>query len=101
MRRILIQYRVKPGLAEANEAAVGAVFEELRQKAPPGVRYACMKMNDGLSFAHLVELSGDANPIVELEAFKRFSAGVKDRADAPPVSRELEVVGDFGFFERP
>jgi hypothetical protein len=99
MRRFIIQYRVKPGHAEENEAAVRAVFDELKNAAPQGTRYTCLKMDDGLSFAHVVELPDGANPIGALEAFKRFSAGVRDRVDAPPVQRDFSVVGAYGFFE--
>ena len=98
MKRFIIQYRVKPGRAEENETFVRGVFEELKRAAPKDTRYTCLKMDDGLSFAHIVETPDDANPISTLEAFKKFSAGVRDRVDAPPVQRDFSVVGAYGFF---
>lgn len=99
MKRFIIQYRVKPGRAEENEAAVRAVFEELQRSAPKDTRYTCIKLDDGVSFAHIVELPDGANPIAALEAFKRFSSGVKDRVEAPPVQRDFSVVGAYRLFE--
>jgi hypothetical protein len=99
MKRFIIQYRVKPGRADENEAAVRAVFEELARAAPAGTRYTCLKLDDGLSFTHVVEMPDGESPIAHLEAFKRFSAGVRERVDAPPVQRDFTVVGAYRFFE--
>jgi hypothetical protein len=99
MKRFIIQYRVKPGRAEENETLVRAVFEELKRAAPKDTRYTCLKMDDGLSFAHIVETPDGANAISTLEAFKKFSAGIRDRLEAEPVQRHFSVVGAYGFFE--
>ena len=101
MRLTFVQYRVKPGRAAENEAAIRAVFEQLARDAPSGVRYASLKLNDGVTFIHLasVETSDGANPLTGLAAFQAFVAGVKDRCEVPPSVQELNPVGAYHLFE--
>ncbi|MEX0590800.1 MAG: hypothetical protein WD207_06910, partial [Xanthobacteraceae bacterium] len=56
MKRILIRYKTKTDRAEENEALVAKVFQQLRQRAPAGIRYASVKLADGATFVHLVEI---------------------------------------------
>jgi hypothetical protein len=37
MKRTIVRYRVKPDQAERNQELVRAVFDELREAAPPGI----------------------------------------------------------------
>ncbi|WP_348629585.1 hypothetical protein [Mesorhizobium sp. M7A.F.Ca.ET.027.03.2.1] len=39
MKRHLIRYKTKPERTDENERLVKAVFQELREKSPDGVRY--------------------------------------------------------------
>jgi hypothetical protein len=97
MKQTLIQYRVKPGRAAENEGLIRAVFEELRAAAPDGVRYAAFRLEDGLSFAHLVSVeSAEARDRLRgLAAFKAFAANARDRCDVEPSSQPLLVVGSY------
>jgi hypothetical protein len=85
----LIRYRVKPGRAEENADLVRAVYAELAQLAPPGVRYATFQ--DGDTFMHVS--FGDTPTTIP--AFARFREGLEDRCEEPPrvVS---EPVGAYG-----
>ena len=98
MRRVMVRYKVKPDRAEENEELVRAVYEELAQSEPDGIRYATFKLEDGVSFVHLAESEEDSNPLPELEAFKRFQAEIKDRCEEPPVATPLTEVGSFRLF---
>ena len=100
MRRLMIQYRVKPDRVGDNEAAVQCVFDELRRSAPAGFRYGVFKLDDGLTFVHLVSLeTADArNPLQSLAAFQAFTGTVKDRCDELPVSRPLREVASYRLF---
>lgn len=102
-KRIMVQYRVKPELVAENEAAIRRVYEELRQKAPAGIRYSTFKLEDGVTFVHLasVETPDGRNPLFELEAFKAFAEGVKTRAEAPATTRPLSEIGSYRFFDDP
>lgn len=100
MRRIMVRYKVKPDQAGENEAYVKKVFEQLKREQPSGLRYASFKLPDGVSFVHLVSLEtpDGSNPLGELQAFKDFTAKIKDRCDEPPVAAELAEVGVYRVF---
>ncbi len=100
MKRLLVRYTVKPEAAEANVTAIEAVFAELAEKAPDGVRYAAFRGDDGVSFYHLatVETADGANPLAALDAFKTFREGLKERCAEPPRSVELGTVGSYRVF---
>jgi hypothetical protein len=100
MKQTLVRYKVKAERAAENELYIGRVFEQLVQERPAGLRYASFKLEDGVSFVHLVSHeSGDGpNPLSELPAFKAFVAGVKDRCEEPPIAVELKKVGAYRLF---
>lgn len=96
MRRVIIRYRVKPDQAERNEALVRAVYEELAEVKPEGLRYATFKLEDGVSFVHIASHEG-TNPLPGIEAFKAFQAGIGARLEEKPVSSEMTEVGSYRF----
>jgi hypothetical protein len=98
MRRVMVRYTVKPGEAERNEELVRAVYRELHEQSPAGLRYATFRLDDGLSFVHLAEVEGEDNPLAQLPAFKVFTAGIGERCDEPPVTSSLAEVGSFRLF---
>lgn len=98
MRRVLVRYKVKPDRVEENEGLVKAVYEELHETDPDGLRYATFKLDDGVSFAHLAETEEGRNPLSEVKAFKEFQREIEDRCEEPPVVTELSEVGSFRFF---
>jgi hypothetical protein len=93
----VIRYRTQPDRADENQKLVEAVFAELAERQPAGVRYACLRGPDG-SFSHVVTLDDDdaPNPLLELAAFNRFQAGIGERCAEPPVAAEVTVVGSYG-----
>jgi hypothetical protein len=98
MRRVMVRYAVKPGLAEANEELVRAVYRELHEQRPAGLRYATFALEDGLGFVHLAEVAGEENPLAALPAFQAFVAGIGERCEAPPVTSVLTEVGSYRLF---
>ncbi len=100
MKRLMVRYKVKADRAAENESYINKVFEQLKSENPSGVRYASFKLDDGVSFVHIVSLetSDGSNPLGELSAFKAFTADIKDRCDEPPVASELNEVGSYQFF---
>ncbi|MGH2978603.1 MAG: hypothetical protein ACRDLQ_03070 [Solirubrobacterales bacterium] len=82
-----------------NEALVRAVFDELHRTRPAGFGYATFKLDDGVSFVHIVEeRDDDRNSLADVNAFAEFREGIRDRCDEPPVATELHEVGSFEFF---
>lgn len=96
----MVSYTLKPDRAAENERLASAVYEALKQARPPGLRYATFRLEDGVSFVHIVshEEGDGSNALTELPAFKAFAAGIKDRCVAPPVRVELTEIGSYGFF---
>lgn len=97
MRTVMVRYKTSEAHANANEVLVHAVFEELRSRAPAGLRYASYRLADGVTFVHIATLeTPDENPLVVLPSFKAFQKELKDRCVEPPVVTELSIVGSYG-----
>lgn len=98
MQRLMVRYRVRPDQAEVNAELVRAVYDELREARPDGLRYATFMLDDGVSFVHLAEVDtpDGRNPVTELPAFRRFTADVAGRCDEPPVFTDLREIGSYG-----
>jgi hypothetical protein len=95
MKRVMVRYRVKPDQVEANEALVRDVYSELAANRPDGLLYMTLKLDDGVTFVHIAE-HADPNPLPAVEAFQRFTAGIRDRCDEPPSTIEVEQIGAYG-----
>jgi len=98
MRTVMVRYKTRPDAAAENERLIGQVFEQLGRDQPDGLRYQVFKLSDGVSFAHISSFeatAGDGNPLVKLEAFKNFTAGIKQRCEEAPVTVEMQAVGEF------
>jgi len=101
MKRHLIRYKTKPELAGENERLVKAVFQQLHDKSPDGVRYMTLRAGDG-TFVHLVETETETHGdlITGLAAFKAFQNGFRDRCIEPPQREEMTVVGSYRMLDR-
>jgi len=101
MRRVMVRYRVKPERVKENEALVRAVYDELARAKPAGLRYATVKLDDGVSFVHLasVDTADGHNPLSDLAAFREFQREIGDRCDQAPVVNELSTIGSFRIFD--
>lgn len=95
MKRVLVRYKIKAGQTAENEALVQAVFEELAQAAPPRFRYSSLKLEDGVTFVHIMEADAGGNPLANFQAFKRFAAEIRDRCEDPPVATEFTAIGAY------
>ena len=98
MRRVIVRYTVKPGLAEANEELIREVYRELHELEPDGLHYATFRLDDGLGFVHIAQVDGEQNPLTQLPAFQAFVAEIGDRCDQPPVTTGLSEVGSYRLF---
>jgi hypothetical protein len=98
----MVSYKLKPERVAENERLAAAVYEALREAKPAGLRYATFRLEDGVSFVHIVahEEKDGSNALTSLPAFKAFSAGVRERCLEPPVRVELTQIGAYGFFDQ-
>ena len=99
MKKVLVRYKVKADKAAENEAFIRAVFEELKETGPDGIRYASFKQADGVSFVHIASIEAERNPLAETAAFKAFQADIRDRCEEPPVAVDLDEIGSYRVFE--
>jgi hypothetical protein len=96
MKTVMVRYKTSEAHADANVALVHAVFNELRGRAPEGLRYATYRLADGVTFIHIATLeTPDENPLAALPSFKAFQKELKDRCVEPPVFTELTAVDSY------
>ncbi len=83
MKRVMVRYRVKPDQVEANETLVRAVFDELHRERPGGFGYATFKLDDGVSFVHIVDESDEDDGVTH----RREGVRAVPRGDPRPLRR--------------
>ena len=98
MPHTIVSYTVKPGREEENAALVRAVFEELADTRPAGLRYAVFYLSDSREFVHLYIDEGSTSGVQGLDSFKEFVAGAEDRHEQPATSTQPELIGDYRTF---
>ena len=100
MATVIVRYKVEPGRGDENTDLVKAVFAELKETKPNGVRYATFVADDGLSFTHVASVDeGVENPIPQLDAFKVFQQGLRERCEEKPTPTPVREVGSYNFFD--
>lgn len=99
MSHVVVQYQVKPEHAEQNEKLIHAVYAELAAAQPEGLRYATVRLDDGVTFVHIAEHDGSGpNPLTKIAAFAEFQREIADRCAVQPEAHQASVVGSFRMF---
>src|SRR5436305_78898 len=101
MRHTMVTYTVKPGREEENANLVRAVFEELAETRPDGLRYAVFQLPETRQFVHLYTDEGSTTGLQELSSFQAFVAEAKDRHEQPAAFTAPELIGDYRTFHEP
>ena len=94
MKTILVRYKTTPTHAAANEAAIHAVFDELRARTPGGLRYTSYRTDDA-TFVHVATIDAPENPLLALPAFVAFQKQLEGQFVERPVVTELRVVDSY------
>ena len=98
MEKVIVRYKLKPGRAEENEELIKGVFSQLLREGMEGLSYASYKLEDGLTFMHIANYSGEGKaPLTGIETFKAFSAKMTDRCDELPVVNYVTEIGFYDF----
>jgi hypothetical protein len=97
MRTIVVRYQAKPERADENQQLIEAVFAELNEHQPEGFTYKVFRLDDGVSFVHvMIEHDGDnADSLEEVPAFQAFVAQIDDRCDIAPLAMGATIVGGY------
>ncbi|CAN5902780.1 hypothetical protein BH11PSE3_BH11PSE3_21000 [soil metagenome] len=94
MKWTLVRYRAKPDRADENHSLSEAVFDELREKTPAGLRYAVFRLPDD-TFVHLAGLEEGGTALSSLDSFRAFQKDVRDRCAEPPLVVEPRLIGNY------
>jgi hypothetical protein len=64
---------------------VRAVYDELHQTQPTGLRYATFRLEDGQTFVRVAvgETLHQRSLLLEVAAFRRFTDGIAGRCEIP------------------
>lgn len=100
MGQVVVRYKVKPDRVAENERLVERVYQELDERGPGGIRYATLRLADGVSFVHVasIDTPDGSNPLASIGAFADFTRDIADRCDEPPLALDATVVGSYGLF---
>jgi hypothetical protein len=94
-KTMIVQYRTAEDRTDENAELVRAVYAQLADEHPTGVAYTALRLDDGVSYVHIVELDAEQNPIPDLDSFARFQAGIADRCVDGPTPSGATVVGSY------
>jgi hypothetical protein len=98
MSATMVRYQTRPDRASENQRLIEAVFADLEKREPEGFTYKVFRLEDGVTFVHVVvEHDHVENPdsLQDIPAFQTFVAGISDRCDIPPVVSGATVVGGY------
>ena len=92
-----VRYTVKDGRGDENQRLIERVFAELAQQGPSGLKYEAFRLEDGVTFVHVVshETEDDRATLRALPAFQAFRAGLEERCAVAPVTTTLNEVGAY------
>nr|WP_062333357.1 hypothetical protein [Herbidospora sakaeratensis] len=91
----IIRYRVADQeKAEENVRLLEAVFAELARERPDGITYQSYRLDDGLTFVHVVTTE-DLQILMRFEAFLAFTQTLGQRLDGVPHREQATPVGFF------
>lgn len=96
-KAVVVRYQTRPDAADRNQHLIEQVFAELNAEDPGGIRYAALRLNDGVSFVHVAVFDGDGSPLSSSSAFAAFQDGASERQVAPAVVTEATLVGSYRF----
>jgi hypothetical protein len=97
MKTIVVRYQAKPERADENQRLIEAVFAELNDREPEGFTYKVFRLEDGVSFIHVVIEHDVDEPesLQDVAAFQAFVADIADRCEIPPVAMGATMVGGY------
>ena len=97
MKTTLVPYQTKPERADENQRLIEAVFAELQERAPHGFTYKVFRLDDGVSFVHvMIEPDTDEpDSLQAVPAFQAFLADIASRCETPPVPTGATIVGGY------
>jgi len=81
MNTTVVRYQAKPERADENQKLIEAIFGELEKRQPEGFTYRVFRLEDGVTFIHV---------LIEHDV-----ANVADRCEVLPVATGATIVGGY------
>ena len=93
----MIRYTVSPEQVEQSVVLLRAVYADLEQARPHGLRYDTFQLDGSGSFLALIESEGDpvAAPHHRLASFQRYRAALSEICTEKPTVTYLDEVGSY------
>ncbi len=97
MKTTVVRYQTKAQRADENQQLIVAVFADLEERQPEGFTYKVFRLEDGVSFIHVVIEHDveDPDSLQAVPAFQAFVADIAERCDVPPVATGATMVGGY------
>jgi len=97
MKATVVRYQAKPERADENQKLIEAVFTDLDERQPNGFTYKVFRLEDAVSFVHVVIEHDVENPdsLQDVPAFQSFVADIADRCAIAPIAMGATVVGGY------
>jgi hypothetical protein len=97
MKATVVRYQAKPERADENQKLIEAVFAELDGREPKGFTYKVFRLEDGVTFVHVVieHDVDDPDSLQAVPAFQAFVAQIGDRCVVAPVAMGATIVGGY------
>jgi hypothetical protein len=97
MKTTVVRYQAKPEMADENQRLVEAVFDELAERQPDGFTYKVFRLEDGVSFIHVVieHDVDDPDSLQAVPAFQSFVLNIAERCEVPPMASGATIVGGY------
>ena len=97
MKATVVRYQAKPDRADENQLLIETVFADLETRQPEGFTYKVFRLEDGVSFVHVVIEHGidNSDSLQDVPAFRAFVAEIADRCDVPPLAMGASVIGGY------
>jgi hypothetical protein len=97
MKATVVRYQAKPERADENQKLIEAVFADLEERQPNGFTYKVFRLEDAVSFVHVVIEHDVENPdsLQNVPAFQSFVADIADRCTIAPIAMGATVVGGY------
>lgn len=95
MNTAVIRYETNAEQADENQRLIEGVFAELAATRPEGLRYQCVRLDDGVSFVHVVSADEGSDSLPALASFQEFQRQLGDRLASGPERSPARLVGSY------
>jgi hypothetical protein len=99
MNVMMIQAKLKAESVSDVEAAADKMFAAVKAAQPGGVKYASLRLADGVSAVALLALDDpDDNQLQAIPEFREFQEQLPEWLAEPPIVEPLTLVGSYELF---